>query len=71
MVSDFRLEIGMSGAEVSDEEGVLVVVTRTAEVGLSEHAYAHRTSAHARLGEEKEVGDNLGRGSRSVNVALA
>jgi hypothetical protein len=47
----FRLEAGVSSAEIRDEEGVLVVVAGAAEIGLAEDADSHRAAVHALLGK--------------------
>ena len=43
VIAHVGLEAGMAGAEIRDEERVLVVIARAAEVGLAEDAHAHRT----------------------------
>src|SRR6185295_18027008 len=45
MVADVGVQAGIAGAEVGDEERVLVVLAAAAEVRLSEHRHAD-TGAH-------------------------
>jgi hypothetical protein len=45
------LEAGVPGAQVRDEEGVLVVIAGAAEIGLAEDADSHRAAVHALLGK--------------------
>ena len=48
MIAYFRLEAGVPGAEVGDEEGVLVMFAGAAQVGLAEDGDAYRAVGHSR-----------------------
>jgi hypothetical protein len=45
MTADVGVEAGVAGAEVGDEEAILIVLAAPTEVGLPEHGHAD-TGAH-------------------------
>ena len=49
VTADIRLKAGVSGAQIRNEEGVLVVIAGAAEIGLAEDADLHRAAVHALL----------------------
>ena len=76
VVSDFRLQAGISGAQVGNEECVLVVIAGAAQVGLAEDGDGTtRWSRAEEKGPFRRVGGsgltNLGSAGGSVNAVLA
>ena len=47
VVADVGLQAGVAGAEVGDEEGVLVVIPGESQVGLAEDGHADRGAGHS------------------------
>jgi hypothetical protein len=75
VVADLGLQAGVSGAQVGDEERVLVVTSRAAEVGLAEDGNTHQTVGHAKGPFRQRRAfwgqTNLESTVRSVNRVLA
>jgi hypothetical protein len=51
MIANSGLKAGVPGTQVSDEEGVLVVIAGAAQVGLAEDGDPYRAVGHAILGQ--------------------
>ena len=77
VAADFGLQAGVAGAQIGDEEGVLVVIAGAAEIGLAEDGHAHRRRMVTRASALRKVPlgmaescDESRKALESVNVRL-